>query len=134
MNALVKAATEHWAFVAPLLTHPRNEAEYDTLVAALDELLAIAGTDNGHPLDGLVAAVSKLIEGYEHEHVPIASVSGVEVLRHLMQEHRITQRDLPEIGSQSTVFQLLAGKRKLNLRQVQALAKRFGVNAEVFLG
>ncbi|WP_345945755.1 hypothetical protein [Pseudomonas sp. dw_358] len=51
-----------------------------------------------------------------------------------MEEHPITQGELPESGNQSTVSQLLAGKRKLSVRQVQALAKRFGVWAETSLG
>ncbi|MFJ4385915.1 type II toxin-antitoxin system HigA family antitoxin [Pseudomonas sp. NPDC089408] len=56
------------------------------------------------------------------------------MLRSLMEEHGVSQRDLPEIGSQSTVSQLLSGKRKLNVRQFRALADRFCVNPDVFLG
>ena len=38
MNALVEQAAEHWQFVAPLLRKPKNDADYDGLVAALDTL------------------------------------------------------------------------------------------------
>jgi HTH-type transcriptional regulator / antitoxin HigA len=44
----------------------------------------------------------------------------------------LRQGDLPEVGSQGVVSEVLAGKRALNLRQVQALAHRFGVPMEVF--
>lgn len=37
-------------------------------------------------------------------------------------------------GCTLAVSQSLASKRKLNLKQVQALANRFGVRAETFLG
>ena len=35
-----------------------------------------------------------------------------------MQEHGLNQSDLPEVGTQSVVSAVLAGKRSLNLRQV----------------
>lgn len=56
------------------------------------------------------------------------------MLRSLMERHGVSQRDLPEIGSQSIVSQLLSGKRKFNVRQIRALADRFGVNPQVFFG
>lgn len=134
MNARVDIAAQHWSFVAPLLNAPQNEAEYDALVEALDEVQEITGYDNDHPLDGLVNVMAALIEAYDLRVRPRARASGLDVLRSFMEEHRLTQADLPELGSQSTVSQLLAGKRKLNLKQVQALANRFGVRAETFLG
>lgn len=53
------------------------------------------------------------------------------VLASLMEEHGLKQSDLPEIGAQSVVSAVLAGKRQLNLRQVKALAERFSVPLEV---
>jgi len=50
-----------------------------------------------------------------------------------MQEHRLRQSDLPEIGSQGVVSEVLAGKRELNARQIKRLAKRFGVSPAVFI-
>ncbi len=49
-----------------------------------------------------------------------------------MRTHHLTQKDLPEVGAQSVVSDILAGKRQLNLRQVRALARRFGVPMEMF--
>lgn len=54
-------------------------------------------------------------------------------LASLMAEHGLRQGDLPEVGSQGVVSEVLAGKRQLNARQVVALARRFQVAAEVFL-
>jgi HTH-type transcriptional regulator / antitoxin HigA len=45
----------------------------------------------------------------------------------------LTQVDLPEIGSQGMVSEVLGGKRELNVRQVRALAQRFHVSAAVFV-
>jgi HTH-type transcriptional regulator/antitoxin HigA len=50
-----------------------------------------------------------------------------------MEQHGLRQVDLPEIGSQGVVSEVLAGKRDLNIRQVRALAKRFGVSTSTFV-
>ncbi len=44
-----------------------------------------------------------------------------------MEQHGLRRSDLPEVGAQSVVSAVLAGKRALKLRQVTALADRFGV-------
>ena len=54
------------------------------------------------------------------------------LLAQLMIEHDLSQKDIPEIGPQLLVSAVLSGKRKLNLRQAKALAKRFSVPMEVF--
>ncbi|SEJ41953.1 HTH-type transcriptional regulator / antitoxin HigA [Azotobacter beijerinckii] len=133
MSALIKQASEHWRYVAPLLTRPANEDDYDALVEALDELLVIVGDDEDHPLATLASHMGDLIEAYDEAHRPMPKVSGVEMLRYLMQEHGLTQTDLPEVGVQSVVSELLSGKRLLNVRHIRALSERFGVPADVFL-
>jgi HTH-type transcriptional regulator/antitoxin HigA len=45
----------------------------------------------------------------------------------------LTQADLREVGTQGVVSEILAGKRKLNLRQAKALAKRFHIGLEAFI-
>jgi len=50
-----------------------------------------------------------------------------------MEEHDLAQSDLPEIGSQGVVSEILAGKRDLNVRQISQLAERFGVSPAVFM-
>jgi HTH-type transcriptional regulator / antitoxin HigA len=58
--------------------------------------------------------------------------SGAEVLQYLIEEHALTQSDLPEVGSQGVVSEILRGKRELNVRQIRALARRFNVSPAVF--
>ena len=50
-----------------------------------------------------------------------------------MEEHGLTQSDLPEVGSQGVVSEILSGKRELNVRQIRVLAQRFGVSSAVFV-
>lgn len=132
MSLQVKQAAEHWQFVAPILRKPKSEVDYDALALALDELLDIMGEDESHPLASLVDIIGDWIEAYDEEHHPMPAVSAVEVLRSLMREHGLTQSDLPGVGAQSVVSEVLSGKRQLNLRQIRWLAERFKVSMETF--
>ncbi|WP_295413525.1 transcriptional regulator [uncultured Thiodictyon sp.] len=64
---------------------------------------------------------------------PHRPTAGVTLLRHLMDVHGLRQSDLPEIGAQSVVSDILIGRRSLNIRQVKALAARFGIPVGNFL-
>jgi HTH-type transcriptional regulator/antitoxin HigA len=133
MSALIKQAAEHWAFVSPLLRKPKNEDDYDRLVLALDELLEITGDDESHPLMSLVDIIGDWIEEWDHKHRPMSEASGADVLGYMMREHGLTQSDLPGVGTQSVVSEILSGKRQLNLRQIRWLAERFGTSVETFI-
>ncbi len=122
----------HWTNIAPLLTI-RNEREYNTAVKHLNELLDEIGTNEKHPLYSLLDTLATLIHAYEEEHYPIPVSTGADVLHFLMEEHGLTQSDLPEVGSQGVVSEILNGKRELNIRQIRALAERFRVSTAVFV-
>lgn len=111
----------------------RNEREYDAAVERLNTLVDETGDDPKDRRYRLIETLSVLIEAYDWEHHGLPEASGVEVLRFLMAEHGLTQKDLPEIGSQRVVSEVLAGRRALNVRQIQALAARFGVEAGAFI-
>ncbi|MCU0118182.1 transcriptional regulator [Pseudomonas sp. B2M1-30] len=133
MSALIKTVAEHWQFVSPLLRKPKSEEDYDDLVRAVDELLEITGEDESHPLMSLVDIIGDWIAEWDRTHHPMAQASGEEVLGYMMREHGLTQSDLPGVGTQSVVSEILNGKRKLNLRQVRWLAERFNVPIDVFI-
>lgn len=122
----------HWTNIAPLLT-VRNEREYNGAVKRLNELLDEIGDNEKHPLYSLLDTLGTLIHAYEEEHYQIPDVNGAGVLRFLMEEHGLTQSELPEIGTQGVVSEILNGKRELNVRQVRALARRFKVSSAVFV-
>jgi len=122
----------HWKNVAPLLTI-RNEGEYNAAVKRLNELLDEIADNEKHPLYSLLDTLGTLIEVYEEEHYPIPNATGAEILHFLMDEHGLTQSDLPEVGSQGVVSEILNSKRELNVRQIRLLAKRFKVSTAVFL-
>lgn len=132
-NSDLAQATKHWKFVAPILTYPKNDTQYNALVKRLEQLLDVVGENEKHPLIGLIDMLSNLIESYESQHFQIAESTGIEALKYLMDVHHLSQSDLPEIGSQGVVSEILKGKRHLNLRQIKALSKRFNVNPSTFI-
>ena len=109
-----------------------NELEYDRAVERLNSLLDEVGEDETHPLYSLLDTLGILIEAYDNEHYPLPNCRGIDALAYLMEEHSLSQSQLPEIGSQGVVSEILGGKRKLNVRQIQALAERFKVSPATF--
>ena len=110
----------------------RTEADYNKAIGMLNRLLDEVGNNESHPLFNFLEVLGTLIESYEEDHVKIPDVPAREALKYLMEEHNLTQHDLPEIGSQGVVSEILCGKRELNTRQIKALSKRFGVSPAVF--
>ncbi|RIK43026.1 MAG: transcriptional regulator [Chloroflexi bacterium] len=131
MSVITQELQAHWAALSPLLTI-HNAQEYDLAVERLNHLLDEVGTNEQHPLYELLATLGAVIRAYEEQHHPMPDSSGAEVLQYLIEEHGLTQSDLPEVGSQGVVSDILRGKRELNVRQIRALARRFGVSPAVF--
>ena len=110
-----------------------NKHDYELAVNMLNQLLDEVGDNEKHPLYGFLEVLGIVIENYESEHYKWDELEGVDVLKYLMQEHGLNQDDLPEIGSQGVVSEILNGKRELNVKQIQKLSDRFKVNPAVFL-
>ena len=117
---------------APLLAI-RNQREYDTAVYHLNRLVDEVGDKPGDPRYRFIDTLSLLIEAYDEAHHAVPDASGVSLLKFLMEQHELSQADLPEVGSQGVVSEVLRGKRALNLRQIGALSERFGIPAGSFL-
>jgi HTH-type transcriptional regulator / antitoxin HigA len=74
-----------------------------------------------------------LITDYEAKHVSIEQVSGIEVLKQLMDANGLRQKDLADdLGGESIVSVVLKGKRQLNRRQIEKLSQRFQISPAVF--
>ena len=132
MTLVSRKLQDNWSAIAPLLTI-RNGREYNAAINRLNALLDEIGTNEKHPLFSLLDTLGALIHAYEIKHYPIPISSGAEVLRFLMEEHDLAQSDLPEVGSQGVVSEILNGKRELNVRQIRALAERFEVSPSAFV-
>ncbi len=77
--------------------------------------------------------LSTLVEAYEREHIPMPVVSGVDVLRHLMEANGLRQTDLLDVfPTRSVVSEVLKGTRALTLDHMRGLSRRFGLPIDVF--
>ena len=70
--------------------------------------------------------VAERIREYEGRVSPwLGNSTPASRLAFLIEQYGLRQCYLPEVGLQNAVSAVLAGKRALNLRQAQALARRF---------
>ena len=85
------------------------------------------------PLYELLDTLGTVLHAYEEKHHVLPESSGADMLRFFMDEHGLAQSEVPEVGSQGVVSEILSGKRELNVRQIRALAERFHVSPAVFI-
>jgi HTH-type transcriptional regulator/antitoxin HigA len=111
----------------------RSDEELDRAVAVIDALLGQASRDEGE--DDYLDVLSDLVEKYESTHHPIPPASDAEVLRFLITDAKgVSQAQVAdETGiPQSTISEVLSGKRGLSRRNIGVLARYFHVNPSVF--
>jgi HTH-type transcriptional regulator/antitoxin HigA len=139
MEAMSHATTEQleyaWSHLQSLvpMTAIRTESQYDQALETLNRLLDTVGDDETHPLYDLLDTLGVLIHTYEERQAPAEAVSGLDVLKLLMDEHQLTTADLPELGTPAQVADILAGRHTLDVAQIHTLAQRFGVAATTFV-
>lgn len=114
---------------APHIIHSDEQlAEYTKQLFALT-----AKTRPNRAEKEAIELLTLLIERYEEEHYPIPDASPVEVLRFLIEQNGLSQRDLiPELGNEATVSLVLSGKRPLTRDHIEKLSQRFNVSPAVF--
>lgn len=101
--------------------------EYDRLVEMADSIVASRRAEDGGPMEMLFSLICDRIEQHDKESFHIPDASPAQVVRYLMNQHGLTQRELPEIGNQSAVSHVLNGRRDLTLSQIRGLARRFSI-------
>jgi len=81
----------------------------------------------------LADLLTLLIEDFEEKRYPIPRAKPVDVVRFLMEQHSLLQKDLVDVfGTRSIVSEVLSGKRELNKEHIARLSARFHVSPEVF--
>jgi HTH-type transcriptional regulator/antitoxin HigA len=109
----------------------RSEEQLAAYTKALYRL-----TSEPRPAPAQVEAIellTLLIERYEEEHYSVPKASPAGVLRFLLDQHGLKQRDLAaELGGESVVSEVLSGKRKLNAAHIEQLSQRFHISPAVF--
>jgi HTH-type transcriptional regulator/antitoxin HigA len=80
-----------------------------------------------------INVLGMLIYEYEENHVSIPDLNGVELLKALINEFGIKQKDLiPIFKTELIVSAILQGKRKFTIKHIEKLANLFQVSPAVF--
>lgn len=109
----------------------RTEADYETALARIDELMdAAPGSPEGTELDVLVDRVDL----YESRHEPMGWPDAVAAIEFRMEQAGLGPHDLiPFIGSRARVSEVLSGKRAITTPMARALHEQLGIPADVLL-
>ena len=74
-----------------------------------------------------------LVYEYEQQQEPIPDIYGVELLKSLIEDNGLRQKDLVSIfKTESIVSDILNGKRELTKRHIEELAEFFHISPAVF--
>lgn len=110
----------------------RSEKENEAYTRALYELDQRSGKLTRAEKE-LADLLTLLVEDFESKRYELPRAKPVEVLRFLMDQHGLKQKDLVGVfRTRSIVSEVLSGKRKLNREHIERLSQRFHVSPDVF--
>lgn len=109
-----------------------DEVEAERVLALVSALLALPELDPAQ--QDFLELLTMLLHAHEAQQHPWPKLAPADLVAHLMDEHGLVQRDLVDVfGSQSTVSEVLSGRRRLNVGHIERLAERFAVPPGLFL-
>jgi HTH-type transcriptional regulator/antitoxin HigA len=112
----------------------KTEEENERAISEIERLMD-KGEENLSPEEeNLLELLTVLVEKFEDEHYEISDATPAEVIKMLMEERGLRQRDLlPILGSSGVTSEVVTGKRRPSKTQARALARFFRVSPEVFI-
>jgi HTH-type transcriptional regulator / antitoxin HigA len=112
-----------------------DDVQLENVLEMIDRLMASGRLTKGQA--SYLETLVQLVEVYERAHHAIesADISGLDLLRHLLDEHAMSAADLgrllgthPSMGSK-----ILTGRRALTVSHIRKLAEHFKLAPAVFL-
>ena len=131
----VKRRTDY-SYLAMVRAFPlrplRCETDLDRAIAIIDSLITRDDLDEGE--QDYLDVLSDLVHKYESENDPIPPVTDADMVRFLLESNNMTQTQLAERSevAESTISEILAGKRKLSRRHIAAFSIVFRLSPAVF--
>ena len=109
-----------------------NESELEATQVVIDKLLDCPQLSPEE--SDYLNVLGTLVFDYEQKNEAIPDIYGVELLKVLIAERQLRQKDLvPVFKTESIVSDILNGKRQLTVRHIQELAQFFNLPPAVFL-
>jgi HTH-type transcriptional regulator/antitoxin HigA len=115
------------------ISSPTNDDELEVYTKAFFSLTSIDHPNTAHA--EAIELLSLLLEHYESQRYSIPAADPVTVLRFLMEQNGLSQRDIVQDigGSESLVSMIMNGQRNLTVDHIRNLSARFDVSASVFI-
>jgi HTH-type transcriptional regulator/antitoxin HigA len=127
--------TKYAALLAEVLPRPiQSEAENERALKVVDKLMS-KGEDKLTTEEGvLLELLIQLIERFEEQHYAIPEAPGHRVLRTLMENRGLKQKDLlPIFGSKGIASEVINGKRAISKEQAKKLGEFFHLSPAAFI-
>ena len=123
---------EYARLLVAMLPHViHTEEENERCTAALDRLLC--KRDRTADESRMIELLTLLIEDFEEKHYSLPPATPRDIVRHLMESNGLRQVDLIDVfGAESTVSEVLNGRRDLAKSHIEKLSRRFNVSPELF--
>ena len=110
----------------------QTEAEYNRTVTTMNKLAVKPQLSKEE--DRLLDLLSALVEAYDQKHYAIPQAPPAMVIRMLMQDRGLKNKDLePALGSSGVTSEVINGKRNPSKAQIKALAQFFQMSPELFV-
>ncbi|GAA6615838.1 type II toxin-antitoxin system HigA family antitoxin [Scytonema sp. NUACC26] len=127
--------SENTSYTDLLISFPprpiKSEEDFEKTQVIVDRLL-----DRGNLTEeeeDYLFVLGMLIHEYEEKQDLVPDIYGVELLKVLIEETNLKQKDLVSIfKTESIVSDILKGKRKLTVEHIQKLGEFFKVSPAVF--
>jgi HTH-type transcriptional regulator / antitoxin HigA len=130
MSTVLANPAEMIAHGAPRVIH--NDEELEMYTDALFQLTALENPSSSEV--EAIELLTLLVERYEEEHYSVPKADPIAIVRFLIEQQHLTQRDLiPQFGSESAVSMFMTGQRNLTIEQVRKLSTRFKLPTDVFI-
>lgn len=111
----------------------RNAEDHARATRLIEHIIDAIGEDEDHPLAEVLDLIDDQVSAYEARTLDIPDAAPAEVLRFLMDGQGLRQEDLADCAPQGRISDILNGRRAISKGVAKALARRFGVRADVFL-
>lgn len=109
----------------------RSEEDFDATQKVVDTLLDKPTLTNEE--EEYLNVLGALIYEYEETLEPIPDIYGVELLKCLLEERNLQDKDLiPIFETESIVSEILNGKRELTDKDIQKFAEFFKISPDMF--
>ena len=109
----------------------KSESQYTEYCNLLEGLVGDKGNDAA---EDEIELLTMLIEKWDEEHSTLNTADPVEILKYLMDEHKLKAKDIAVIlnVNKSTVSEILHYRKGFSKEIIRKLAERFKVRQEAF--